>query len=163
MKIFRTLCALAVMALAVMLSPVASAASFCYDSFVDNAWAGNIGKANTVKVMLLGSGYTPSQTAHTTVSDIRASEVSGTGYTANGNTLTVTYTKDTTNHRLTVAYPSTTWTTSTITARYAAYYTSGGSDATSYLHCLDDFGGNVSTTAGTFTLNATTAYVGTPQ
>ncbi|MFC9766736.1 hypothetical protein ACFVJ2_33630, partial [Rhodococcus jostii] len=45
------------------------------------------------------------------------------------------------------------WTTSTITARYAIIYNSTpGTDATRPLIAYVDFGADVSTTAGTFTI-----------
>lgn len=158
MKIFRILAAVAVMAL----SSLAGAASYAYDSFLDDVFAGTIVKTDTFKCALV-TGYTPNQTTHTRWSDVVANEVTGTGYTAGGNTVTPTFTKDTTNHRITITFPSTTWTTSTISATRAVCYKSTGTASTSPLIFQDDFGGTVSTTAGTFTLNASTLNVGTPQ
>lgn len=74
----------------------AHAASFAYDSVVDDAFTGNILKTDTYKCALV-TGYTPSQTAHTRWSDVSANEITGTGYTAGGNTVVPTFTKDTTN------------------------------------------------------------------
>ena len=48
--------------------------------------------------------------------------VKGTA-TAGGNTVVPTFTLDTTNHKMVVVFPSTTWTTSTITARAAVALT----------------------------------------
>lgn len=159
MKTIRTI-------IAAMLLSVAAfgvqAASFAYDSFVDDTFAGNIVKTDTFKCALV-TGYTPSQTAHTRWSDVSSYEISGTGYTAGGNTVTPTFTKDTTNHRLTIVFPTTTWTTSTLSATRAVCYKSTGTASTSPLVFQNDFGSTVSTTAGTFTLNASTMHLNTPQ
>ena len=135
-------------------------ASFLYDSYMYDVLQSNINvNADTFKVMLATSAYTPSR-AHTKRSDI-TNEVSGTGYTAGGNTTTFTIlAADTTNHRDDVTLGGTTWTTSTITARYAIYYKSrGGASSADELVGINDFGGDVITTAGTFTLNSSTARI----
>ena len=140
----------------------AFAASFAYDSVVDDAFTGNILKTDTYKCALV-TGYTPSQTAHTRWSDVSANEITGTGYTAGGNTVVPTFTKDTTNHRMTIVFPQTTWTTSTLSATRAVCYKSTGTGSTSPLIFQNDFASTVTTTAGTFTLNASTLHIGTPQ
>jgi hypothetical protein len=104
---------------------------------------------DTLKCMLLTSTYTPNQTTHKYKSDL-TNEVSGTGYTATGAALTsVTVT----NSGLVMTFDAadTSWTTSTITARYAVIYDSTpATDATRPLICLINFGADVSTTAATF-------------
>ncbi|MFC9761633.1 hypothetical protein [Rhodococcus jostii] len=108
---------------------------------------------DTIKVMLCTSSYTPDQDTHQYKSSV-TNEVSGTGYTAGGATLvsaTITYTTGTNTLVLDAADSS--WTTSTITARYAIIYDSTpGTDATRPLIAYVDFGADVSTTAGTFTI-----------
>ncbi|MFC9768676.1 hypothetical protein [Rhodococcus jostii] len=108
---------------------------------------------DTLKVMLATSSYTPDQDTHQYKSSV-TNEVSGTGYTAGGATLasaTTTYTTGTNTLVLDAADSS--WTTSTITARYAIIYNSTpGTDATRPLIAYVDFGADVSTTAGTFTI-----------
>ncbi|MFD7045151.1 hypothetical protein [Rhodococcus jostii] len=108
---------------------------------------------DTIKVMLATSSYTPDQDTHQYKSSV-TNEVSGTGYTAGGATLasaTTTYTTGTNTLVLDAADSS--WTTSTITARYAIIYNSTpGTDATRPLIAYVDFGADVSTTAGTFTI-----------
>lgn len=111
----------------------------------------------TMKVMLLTSSYTPDPD-HDFVDDVVANEVSGTGYVARGKTCTATVTRDTANNRvdLTLGAPAD-WTTSTITARYGQYYIErAGADSTDDLVALIDFGGNIVSTAGTFSLTAST-------
>lgn len=108
--------------------------------------------SDTIKVMLCTSTYVPDQDAHQYKSSV-TNEVTGTGYTAGGATLaskTATYTGATN----TIAYDAadTSWASSTITARYAVVYDSTGTDATSPLLCYVDFGADVVSTAGTFSI-----------
>jgi hypothetical protein len=137
-------------------------ASFAYDSYLDDVMAGNIAKADTYGVMLVTSAYAPNQTTHTKRSDV-TNEVTGTGYTAGGQTIVPTFTKDTTNHKMIVTFPAITWPSSTITARRAVYYKKrGGSSSADEIIAQDDFVSDVVTTAGTFSLGATVLNVGTP-
>ena len=110
----------------------------------------------TYKAMLTTSAYTPTK-SHAKRSDV-TNEVTGTGYTAGGNTATVTVAAiDNTNNREDVTLGGTTWTTSTITARYAVYYKSnGGAASADQLVAVVDFGADVASSAGTFTLTAST-------
>lgn len=110
----------------------------------------NLG-SDTLKVALLGSGYTPNADTHANWSDVSANEVSGTGYTANGATLSNAATaQDSTNHRAYLSADDTTWPASTITARYAVLMKWTGVAATSKLIGYIDFGANKSTSADTF-------------
>ena len=138
-------------------------ASTAYDSFLDDLSKGSIDMdTDTFKVMLVTSSYTEDKAAHTKRSDI-TSEVSGTGYTAGGATLVPTVTKDTTNHRTTLTFPQVTWPSSTITARKAVVYKSrGGASSADELVFVNDFGADVTTSNGTFTLNASTIHLNTP-
>jgi len=137
-------------------------ASTAYDSYLDDVLAGNITKGDTYYVMLVGSGYTENKGAHTKRSDI-TSEVSGAGYTAGGQAIVPTFAKDTSNHRVVVTFPQVAWANSTITARKAVYYKRrGGAASADELVCVDDFGADVTTSAGTFTLSATTITLNTP-
>lgn len=105
--------------------------------------------SDTLKVILLTSAYTPNQGTHKYKSDL-TNEVSGTGYTAGGATLaSVTVTLS--GLVLTLDAADTSWTTSTITARYAVIYDgTPGTDATRPLIGYVDFGADVVSTAGTF-------------
>lgn len=135
-------------------------ASYQYTSYFNDVMKGNIDNdTDTFKVMLCTSTYTPSRN-HTKRSDI-TNEVSGTGYTAGGNSATFTVSAiDTSNNRQDVVLGGTTWTTSTITARYAIYYKSrGGASSADELVAINDFGSDVTTSAGTFTLNSSTSRV----
>ena len=108
--------------------------------------------SDTIKCMLTTSTYTPSKTAHDYKDDV-TNEVSGTGYTATGTTLTTPV----------QAYDGTSiwnfdaddavWTSSSITARNAVVYNSTpGTDATRPLLSYVDFGGDNTTSSATFTV-----------
>lgn len=106
---------------------------------------------DTIKVALLGSGYTPDQDVHDYFNDVSAQEVTGTGYTAGGATLaskTVTYTAG--SNKTVFDAADTSWASSTISANYAVVYCSTGTASTSPLIAYVDFGGAVSSTASTF-------------
>ena len=107
----------------------------------------------TIKVALLSSSYTPDQDAHDYFNDVSAAEVSGTGYTAGGNTLaSKTATYDSANNVVILDAADTTWASSTITARYAVVYDSTGTSSTSPLIGYVDFGSDQSSTSGNFTI-----------
>jgi hypothetical protein len=111
---------------------------------------------DTFKVMLTTSSYAENKDTNAYRSDV-TNEVSGTGYTAGGNTATVTVTLDTANDRVDISLGGTTWTTSTITARKAVYYKSrGGAASADELIAVNDFGSDVVTSGGTFSLAAST-------
>lgn len=106
---------------------------------------------DTIKVALVTSSYTPNQDTHDYWDDVSANEASGTGYTAGGATLaSKTITQDDATNKQTFDAADTSWTTSTVTARYAVIYVATGSSATSALIGYVDFGSNQSSSAGTF-------------
>jgi len=136
-------------------------ASTAYDSYMDDVLTGNIIKTDTYYVMLCTSTYAPNKGTHLKRSDV-TNEVTGTGYTAGGQAIVPTFSKDTTNHKEAITFPQVTWPSSTITARYAVYYKSRGGLATAdELVCVDDFVSDVVTTSGTLTLAATTININT--
>jgi hypothetical protein len=111
---------------------------------------------DTFKVLLTTSTYTENKDTHDFRDDV-TNEVVGAGYTAGGNTCTVTVTIDTVNDRVDISLGGTTWPTSTITARKAVYYKSrGGAASADEVIAVNDFGSDVISTGGTFTLNAST-------
>lgn len=109
--------------------------------------------SDTLKVMLCNSTYVPDQDTHRYKSSV-TNEVTGTGYTAGGATLaSVTVAYNAATNTLTLDAADTAWSGSTITARYAVIYdATPGTDATRPLIAYIDFGADVSTTAGTFTI-----------
>ena len=129
-------------------------ASLIYNKFLDYLADADISD-DTFKVALVTSSYTPDKDTHEHFDDV-TNEVSGTGYTAGGETVTGTLTLDTANDKLTLEFASTSWTSATITARGAVYYSSTGTASTSTLIAFNDFGSDVAVTAGTLALAAST-------
>lgn len=110
--------------------------------------------SDTIKVALLTSSYTPNQDTHDYFDDVSAYEVTGTGYSTGGQTLgskTVTY--DSANNVIVLDAADTTWSSSTITARYAVVYDDSGATAASKaLIGYVDFSSDQSSTNGNFTI-----------
>ncbi len=124
--------------------------SLVYNSFFHDVLAGNINcGSDTFKCLLVTSSYTPDK-AHDRRNDI-TNEVTGTGYTAGGNSCTLTVdTVDNTANQQTISLSITSWTSSTFTARGAVVYKSrGGASSADELVCFLDFGNDVSPSAGT--------------
>lgn len=131
-------------------------ASLIYNSALRDEAIGAIDyDTDTFKVMLVTSAYTENKDTHAKRSDV-TNEVVGTGYTAGGQTVVATVSAvDTTNDRVDITFAQVTWPASTITARKAVYYKSrGGAASADELIAVDDFGADVTTVAGTLTLNA---------
>lgn len=125
-----------------------------YGAFIDHLAQKRIDiDTDTIKIALCTSAYTPSQDTHDFFNDITG-EVSGTGYTAGGATLssvTWAYTSGTNVWKFDAADVS--WTGSTITARYAVIYVdTAGASSTDPLIAYIDFGADISTTTGTFNI-----------
>jgi hypothetical protein len=107
--------------------------------------------ADTFKIALYTSSATldASTTAYTT-----SNEVVGTGYTAGGNTLTVSVVPTSSGTTAYLSFSNTSWSTATITARGALIYNSTQSNAAV---AILDFGSDKTSTAGTFTIVFPTA------
>jgi hypothetical protein len=109
---------------------------------------------DTIKVALLTNAYTPDQDAHNYLDDVVANEVSGTGYTAGGNTLAnKTNAYNSATNVIVLDADDTTWSSSTITARYAVIYdATPATNATKPLIGYVDFGSDQSSSNGNFTI-----------
>lgn len=108
--------------------------------------------ADTIKVALVTSSYTPDIDSHDFFDDI-TNEVSASGsYSAGGATLAVTVSQDNTDNEGVMDATDVSFTTATITARGAVIYKSTGVASTSSLVCYIDFGTDQSSTNGTFTI-----------
>ena len=102
--------------------------------------------SQTFKIALFTSSATLSAatTAYATTN-----EVSGTGYTAGGNTLVIAAAPTSSGTTAFLDFADTTWSDATITARGALIYKVGGSNpAVAVL----DFGGDKTSTTGDFTV-----------
>lgn len=133
-------------------------ASLIFNSALRDEAVGNIDyDTDTFYAMLVTSSYSPNKDTHTKRSDV-TNEVSGTGYTAGGAASAVTVAAvDTTNDRVVITFGAVNWTTATITARGAVYYKRrGGASSADELIFYDDFGADITSTAGTFALAAST-------
>lgn len=107
--------------------------------------------ADTFKIALFTSAATLSA-ATTTYST--TNEVSGTGYTAGGNTLTISQAPTSTSTTAWLDFADSTWSSATITANGALIYNSSqGNRAVAVLA----FGGDKTSTAGDFTIIFPTA------
>lgn len=112
----------------------------------------------TFKMALTTSSQALSATFAGTSTDCRyadlTAEAVGTGYTAGGKILTCTWTRAT--GTITFDCDDQTWTTSTITAKYAVIYADNTNDDLLCFCDLDTGGGSLSSVAGAFavTINA---------
>jgi hypothetical protein len=110
----------------------------------------NTGTTKVYKIAL----YTSSATlGATTTAYSTTNEVVGTGYTAGGNTLTVSQIPTSSGTTAFIDFADTTWSTATITARGALIYNSTDNTAVAVL----DFGSDKTSTAGDFTIVFPTA------
>ena len=115
---------------------------------------GNI-TSSTIKCALLTSAHTFNQETNDYWDDVSANEVSGTGYSAGGATLTSVTCAETTRVT-TVDAADVSWGSSTITAEYAVIYESIGAASANPIIATIDFDGEKSSSSGTFqiTFNA---------
>lgn len=129
-------------------------ASFNFNSMVRSALTGGIDfGGDSFKMLLVDTALTETEKdAWEDRADVTG-EVSGTGYTAGGKacTLTVAATDDA-NNDVEITIDPVSWASSTITAAAAVVYKDSGSAATDLLICTIDFGGDVTSTNGTFTV-----------
>jgi len=129
-------------------------ADVIYNAFKANIMNGGIDlDTDTIKVLLVTSTYVPNQDTHVDRADV-TNEVTGTGYTAGGDTITTpTVTQDNTDNEGVFDGDDVTWTTATITARGAVVYLSTGVAANDLLVCYFDFGSDQSSSAADFTIS----------
>ena len=108
--------------------------------------------SNTFKLALYTSSATLNEntTAYTT-----SNEVPSTGnYSAGGNTLTVSVTPTNSGNVAYISFSNTSWANATITAAGALIYNNSQSNAAV---CVLNFGGDKTSTNGTFAVNFPTA------
>ena len=107
--------------------------------------------ADTFKIAL----YTSDAVLNATTTSYNASnEASGTGYTAGGNTLTVSQVPTSTDNTAFLSFSSTSWSGSSISARGALIYNSTQSDKSV---AILDFGDTKTTVNQTLTIEFPTA------
>lgn len=107
--------------------------------------------SHIVNVALLTSSYTINADNNYFTGLQALYETSGTGYSAGGSALAnKSVTQDDTDDEGVFDADDVTWSTSTITARYAVLY--DATLTTKDLICIFDFGSNQSSSAGNFTI-----------
>ena len=112
--------------------------------------------SNTIKLALYTANpYTTASTSYTVGS---ANQVSGTGYTTGGNTLSNPVVAHQTNVA-TLTFDQTQWTSATFGAAYGVIYDDTDGDK---LVVVLDFGGTKSCSNGTFTITFPSTSSGTP-
>ena len=140
-----------------------------YDSYLKNMMTGEFTAfidhdADTFKIALVTSSYTPDRATHDYWDDVSTNEVSGTGYTAGGN--------ETANPAVTVssntvkfdADDPATWSQDASgfsNARYAILYKSTGTASTSNLLAYHDFSTDQGNTTGDFSITLDAAGIAT--
>jgi len=102
--------------------------------------------ADTFKIALFTSSATLSAA---TTAYSSSNEISGTGYTAGGNTLTISQVPTSTSTTAWLDFADSTWSTSTITANGALIYNSTQSNRAVAVLA---FGGDKTSTAGDFVI-----------
>jgi hypothetical protein len=133
-------------------------ASAIYNSFFFDVAKGSIDcDTDTFKMLLVTATYSPNVDTHAKRSDVTNEVANGNGYTTGGQTVTVTVTQDNTNNRVDIGIGNPAgWTSSTITARAGVVYKSrGGASSADELVCYLDFGADVTSTNGTFSVSVT--------
>lgn len=131
-------------------------ASLIFNSCLEDAARGAIDfDTDTFKTLLVTSSYTPNKDTHTKRSDVTNEVANGNGYTTAGATTACTVAKDTATDKVTLTFAAASWPTSTITARGAVIYKArGGASSADELVAYVDFGGDVVSSGGTFSLSA---------
>ena len=132
-------------------------ASLTFVSCVDDVVRGAIDfDTDTFYAMLTTVTYAPDQDAHDRRDDV-TNEVTGTGYTAGGQAVTVTVTKDTTNNRDRITVAAHSWAASSITARREVIYKRrGGASSADELVAVNDFGADVTSVGAAFNVAQST-------
>lgn len=133
-------------------------ASVVFTSFLRDLATGAVdADSDSFKALLTSGSYTENKSGHSKRSSV-TNEVSGTGYTAGGVACTVTVSAlDTTNHRFTITLGAVSWASSTITARKLVVYKArGGASSADELVACVDFGADVTSTANTLSVAAST-------
>lgn len=129
-------------------------ASVVYNSFKRDIQNGSIDlDSDVIKLMLVTSDYVPNQDTHTKRNDV-TDEVVGTGYTSGGVALAgKSVDQNNTNNTGVFSADDVVFTSSTITARGAVLYKSrGGASSADELIAYIDFGADISSAAGDFTI-----------
>ncbi len=121
--------------------------------FIDTA-ALSMESESAVKVMLAQSAYTANFSTHNFRDDVTNEPGNSGTYASGGSVETATdwTIDDPASGQMSYDAIDLSWTGTTITARYAVGYFTVGSAATDMLLWQSDFGGDVATSGGTFSI-----------
>ena len=120
-------------------------------AFITGAVTWKASGGSAIKVALLNSTYTPDQDAHDNFDDVSSNEITGTGYTAGGASLTlIDPSVDAATNETRMDANDVSWANSTITARYAVIYNASGTPSASTLIGYVDFGEDVISSGAAF-------------
>lgn len=131
-------------------------ASLIYDILLPSMCNGDVTiNGALLKLMLVTSSYVPNKKTNQSRADV-TNQVVGTGYTAGGQSVVQTVTDDPANDRVNITFDPVQWAGSTITARAGVIYVdNGGAPTGDILVAYVDFGSNISSTGGNFTVTFT--------
>lgn len=122
-----------------------------YGNALKQALSKNVDYLNdSIKVMLCTSAYTPNQNTDIYKDVVNPTEASGTGYSTGGVSLT-SKTMTESSLVITLSAANVTWSSSTITARYAVIYDDTPASNKPLLGWVD-FGSDQSSNNGNFTI-----------
>jgi hypothetical protein len=125
-------------------------ASGVYNRFKAEIMKGTYDLVNDTVYAALLNGVHAFNVDHNTWSDVSANEISGSGYTANGNALAgKAVTQDQTDNEGVFDANNSVWTSASFTADHCVIR---DLTASNNLVCSIDFGGNQTVTSGTFTI-----------
>lgn len=136
-------------------------ASLIYNSLFNDVFRGNVRvDIDTFYCLLVTSAYTENKKTHTKRSDVTGEVAAAGGYVAGGFAAAVAVTLDNATDQLNVSLGAISIPSATITARKAVYYKRRGGAATAdELVAVNDFGADVTSTNGTFSVAASTLRV----
>lgn len=134
-------------------------ASHLQNNLIADMALGNIiPGTHTFKLLLTTSTYVPNKD-HNRRDDVTNEVANGNGYTTGGEAVTITVTQDDANDRTSISFSEPSWANSTITARYGVVYRDrGGAASADELIATLDFGGDVTSTNGTWATSETAPF-----
>jgi len=137
-------------------------AKFIYDSFLADVFTGNCSTLDAYKGALVSGDYVENR-GHTKRSDFASLEISGSGYTAGGKAVSLSFAVNATTHVGTLTIAPVTWPSSSLTARRLIVYKSrGGSAANDELVCSIDSSSDLVTVNSTLSFPGATWTISLP-
>lgn len=132
-----------------------------FHAYLMSRTTGTAFTSDTLKVALYGTGTVTwgatlqsSEFVSDWLTNTGLTEITGTGYTAGGDTLSVVSLNQTNQYETLVVSNNPIWSSATFTAYFALFYDSSpGSNATNPIICYWDFGGAAPVSGGTFALS----------